>query len=423
MATINNILAAFEKTSEMPTGNDRNKIRDIYFNELCDYGMNSGNMGNSMTNDVLQISQGNVYDFLNHESKYIAYKAKKIQSLIVNEESVLGCLIGCAVGDSVGLVVEGYSRTICHQYVDEIVSKTAISVYHRNNWTFGQYSDDTQLTREMFISITQNKGKMDPMIYALRIARLFQPNAYRIVGYGSQTARAANAIINGAHYTESDNSTGCGNGGAMRSACIGAILVGHSVEEISEVAKVMSSITHSSVACVDAAISIALATNYVTITRDQKLDNKKMIDYICSSKMITDEFKKYLNELVILAEKDFEIASARIIKIGLSHKEKKWGDGISYGVRQTTLWSLWSFMKSPDSFVDCISNSIKIGGDVDSSSAIACAIIGSRIGVSKIPTIWKQQLHDINDWKYEELCDLGKKTCEIMKTTGIHYSP
>lgn len=409
-------------TCDMPAGSERNIKRDAIFKKMIKKGLEEGIMMNEYNNTLYQISQGNVFDFLKIEDKYLAYKANKINDTILSEESLIGCLIGCAVGDSVGLVVEGFDRELCHQYVDEIVSKTLISAFHRNNMKFGQYSDDTQLTRELFIAVSQNKGKMDPMIYALRIARLFQPNAYRIVGFGAQTARAANAIINGAHYTESDNSTGQGNGGAMRSACIGAILAGHSIEEISEVAKVMTSITHSSTPCVDAAVTIALVTNYVTITRKKDFNCRKMIDYVCQSNMITDEFKGYIRELENLAVSDFETASKRIIKIGLSHKEKKWGNGISYGVRQTTLWALWSFIKSPDDFIGCISNSIKIGGDVDSSSAIACAIIGARLGVNKIPEIWRKELHDMDEWKYEELLELGKKTFDLMKT-GIKYSP
>lgn len=429
MTNISSVIAAFEATSSMPAGSERNKIRDMYFKQLCEIGINSGDLVKNVTSDdsvtdaIIDISKGNVYDYLSHPSEYVAYKAKKIYSSIVNEESVLGCLIGCAVGDSVGLVVEGYDRDICIQYVNEIVEKQMISTYHRNGWTFGQYSDDTQLTREMFISVTQNKGKMDPMVYALRIARLFQPDAYRVIGYGAQTARAANAIINGAHYTESDNSTGAGNGGAMRSACIGAILVGHSVEEISEVAKVMSSITHSSIPCVDAAVSIALATNYATITREKVFDPKKMIEYIVSSSMISDQFKGYLIELIDLIDKSFEDAAKRVIKIGLSNKEKRWGNGISYGVRQTTLWALLCFMKTPDSFVDCISNTIRIGGDVDSAAAISCAIIGSRMGNKNIPDIWKNQLHDLNEWSFDELIGLGKKTYELMNVQSVRYTP
>jgi ADP-ribosylglycohydrolase len=412
----------YASTCEMPSGIERNMVRDIIFKKMMENGIERGIMMNEYNNTLYQISQGNVFDYLKIEDKYLAYKANKINNMILNEESLLGCLIGCAVGDSVGLVVEGFDRDVCHQYVDEVVSKTLISGFHRNNMKFGQYSDDTQLTREMFITVSQNRGKMDPMLYALRIARLFQPDAYRVVGYGAQTARAANAIINGAHYTESDNSTGQGNGGAMRSACIGAILAGHSIEEISEVAKIMTSITHSSVPCIDAAVSIALVTNYVIITRNQEFDKKKMIDYVCQSKVITNEFKGYLQELIQLSSSDFDKASKRIIKIGLSHKEKRWGNGISYGVRQTTLWALWSFMNSPDDFVKCISNSIKIGGDVDSSSAIACAIVGSRVGINNIPLIWRQELHDLGEWKYSELIDLGKKTFTLMQN-GIKYTP
>lgn len=52
----------------------------------------------------------------------------------------------------------------------------------RHGWAFGQYSDDTQQSREMYLTVLQGRGRMDAQLYALRTALLFQPGAYRVMG-------------------------------------------------------------------------------------------------------------------------------------------------------------------------------------------------------------------------------------------------
>ena len=49
----------------------------------------------------------------------------------------------------------------------------------RGRYAFGQYSDDSQLARELVVSIV-DRGKFDAVDYASRIAALFREN--RIVG-------------------------------------------------------------------------------------------------------------------------------------------------------------------------------------------------------------------------------------------------
>lgn len=91
-------------------------------------------------------------------------------------------------------------------------------------FTFGQYSDDTQLTREFLATVAQTQGIVDPNVFAARMAALFVPGCYRVVEYGDQTARALQAVRMGTHSTESGCTKGQGNGGAMRSDIIGLVV-------------------------------------------------------------------------------------------------------------------------------------------------------------------------------------------------------
>jgi ADP-ribosylglycohydrolase len=81
-----------------------------------------------------------------------------------------GSLIGQCVGDALGFLVEGKSRQECTQYVHNLAANThTIPRGTRGGVSYGQYCDDSQLAREAFIAYVQNKGRLDPLVYGLRI--------------------------------------------------------------------------------------------------------------------------------------------------------------------------------------------------------------------------------------------------------------
>lgn len=49
----------------------------------------------------------------------------------VNEDAFLGCMMGSAVGDMLGLPIEGNSRKLCQQYVADVVLPVKTTNYHR----------------------------------------------------------------------------------------------------------------------------------------------------------------------------------------------------------------------------------------------------------------------------------------------------
>ena len=403
MATI---ISALNATREIPSGAERNALRDDLFRRLVAAGIPPGGVSGGEEDigyALAAIASGGGGVAVYTASKYVSYKAQKwdaldacfssvIGGLAGGEDSFLGCFVGCAVGDAVGLPVEGYDRGICQKYVDEVVKVGGVPGFHKSDFTFGQYSDDTQLTREMILTVVQGKGKMDAAVYAGRIAMLFQPGAYRVVGYGKQTAKAALKVRNGVHFSESGCGRGQGNGSVMRSAC-------------PEVATVMSSITHASGASIDGSIDVAMAAMYAGRTRGMPFDMCHFVAFLGKCGEISEEFRGYVRELLLLD--DFEKAADRIVEIGVSNGERQWGDGISVGARQTALWALWSFMWNPNSYVDCIGAAIRVGGDVDTTAATAGAIAGARVGCSRIPIIWQEKLHDYGEWTYAELLRVG----------------
>src|SRR5215210_5920485 len=98
-----------------------------------------------------------------------------------DERRYSGSLIGQCLGDALGFVVEGEPPEVCREYVEGTLKAGRAGEYGRGPFPFGQYSDDSQLARELLQSYAECR-RFDPRDYARRIAMIFME--YRIVGHG-----------------------------------------------------------------------------------------------------------------------------------------------------------------------------------------------------------------------------------------------
>src|SRR5438046_2927285 len=114
-------------------------------------------------------------------------------------EQFAGALIGQCLGDALGFVVEGYGPEICQLYVREVLRAGHAAEYRRDGLAIGQYSDDSQLARELLQSHVAC-GQFDPQDYAARLAAIFIED--RIVGKGRATAEAASRLAQGVPWDQ-----------------------------------------------------------------------------------------------------------------------------------------------------------------------------------------------------------------------------
>ena len=74
------------------------------------------------------------------------------KTLVARADQFSGCLIGQALGDAVGFVVEGYPPKDCRSYVEMFLRAGKAGAIGRRGIAFGQYADDSQLARELMQS-------------------------------------------------------------------------------------------------------------------------------------------------------------------------------------------------------------------------------------------------------------------------------
>ena len=92
----------------------------------------------------------------------------------------MGCIVGQCLADALGAPVESQHPAICRHYVEEELQKGRAGERSVKSFPFGQYTDDSQLARELIESWVE-LGHFEPAHYARRIAALFGEK--RIIGH------------------------------------------------------------------------------------------------------------------------------------------------------------------------------------------------------------------------------------------------
>lgn len=180
--------------------------------------------------------------------------------MIPNKYQFSGSLIGQCLGDSLGFIVEGCQPDECRKYVFKILKRGKKGKKRREPYLYGQYSDDSQLTREILLSYAEHKN-FDPKDYARRIATIFKNN--KVVGYGKATEEAAKRLIKGVAWDKAGTpAPSAGNGSAMRAAAIG-LLFFDKTKLMVQAAYDQGIITHQDKRCSAGAVAIAGAVALV----------------------------------------------------------------------------------------------------------------------------------------------------------------
>lgn len=323
--------------------------------------------------------------------------------MLPREEQFSGSLIGQALGDALGALVEGMEPEDCASYVEMYLSMPEAAHPRLVADGFGQYTDDSQLARELMQSYVAC-GAFFPEDYARRIAAIFAED--RIVGYGMATFLAARQLAEGVSWEHSGTlPPAAGNGTAMRAGPVGLIHF-DDPERLARVAHDQGRITHQDRRCSAGAIAIAGAVamalhpgplNVATFTTDLAARTEGWDPILATGIRHLPEWAAH--EPVVIAP---------IISIfGFQGESKKDWPGISPFVTSSVLWSLYAFLHSPEDYWETIRTAIVPGGDVDTTAAMAGAISGAHVGLSAIPARWARCITDQGTWGYDELVALA----------------
>ncbi len=319
-----------------------------------------------------------------------------------------GSLVGQCVGDAVGFMVEGAPAGVCRPYADAVLLRGEIGDRRRGAFEFGQYSDDSQLARALLESLIARRG-FDPEDYARRLARLFGED--RIVGGGWATQQAARRLLAGMPWQETGTPPpNAGNGSAMRAGPIG-LLFHDAPDRLVAAACDQGRITHADPRCsagavaVAGAVALALADGPVEVAPFLG----RLAEWASSVEASVAEALTALADCVDAAPED---AVGRIVALSRPDFDEH-PDLISPFVTTSVLWSLYAFLRTPDSYVSAIHTAICRGGDVDTTAAMTGAIAGARNGLAALPPRLVERINDRGEWRAASLVALAREAWRV----------
>lgn len=286
----------------------------------------------------------------------------------IDADAVIGCLLGQAVGDALGLPMENLSpRRISRLFPD-------LDGYH---FLFGRGlgSDDTEHACMTAQAMLRSGG--DPVRFRRSLAwRLRWWFAGVPAGIGKATARACIRLWLG---WPSDRSgvRSAGNGPAMRATILFV------ADEPFAIASTHP--THRDPQAELGARATRIAAMAASQNRDAAFDPTDVLRELDSLTAGSNlDIARHLAALgpALLANRTVaEFAES----LGLSR-------GVTGYIAHTVPVAIYAFLRHPDDFRTAVQSVIRCGGDTDTVAAIAGAFVGTRVGKAGIPSEWLAKL-------------------------------
>ena len=321
-----------------------------------------------------------------------------------------GSLLGLALGDALGFVVEAAPTEVAFAYVRDCLLAGGAGERAHPSFPFGQYSDDTQLARALLLAV-RDAGRWDPAAFAGRVAELFREG--RDVGAGPGTRAAAHRLIDGAGWeTAGTPPPYAGNGSAMRVAPLG-VLFATDRAMLRSAAVSQSLVTHRDPRCAAASLAVAGAT--ALAIRPGPLDRGPFLEELADLVACTSvEVAAVVRGLGGWAHLPPAAAAAHLRAIRLDPAHLDPWQGISAFVMPSLAWSLYAFLGSPDDYWATVCTAIAVGGDTDTMAAMAGGIAGARAGARALPGALLARLNDRGEWDAAQLSALARECVRLL---------
>jgi ADP-ribosylglycohydrolase len=332
----------------------------------------------------------------------------------VEYDKFAGCLLGQCLGDALGYPVEGAPPLECLNYLRLQVEPLWRGETIASPYPFGQYTDDSQMARELLISLEANPD-FDPQDYVARLRPLFDKRL--VIVPGLACLDAMHRIARGARWQDA----GCpppqaGNGTAMRAAPVG-MMYHKRPKELIRIARQQGWITHRDSRCDAGSIAVAGA---VALALEDRVDARPFCEQLAAWMTEANrEFAEYVSKLHKRVSQQPEAALRWIARAGKPKDHVDSWPGVSPFVITTVLWCLYSFLRTPDDYFASLWTSIAVGGDVDTTAAITGAISGAYNGRTAFPTHLLAKLHDHGAWGIHQLDTLCSRAYQRLVTSRI----
>lgn len=284
-------------------------------------------------------------------------------------DSLAGCLLGTALGDSLGLPFEGLSASkVTRMLGDEPLN-------HRFLFGRGMVSDDTEHTVLAAQALLRSGGDAErfqrALAWGLRGWFLGFP-----AGMGLATLRACLKLWAGVPPSRSGVRS-AGNGPAMRAAILG-VYFAKDLDRLNEFVRRSSVITHTDSRAVDSALWVALAARGAALglSSEEVLESWRAEG---EAGQVLDLLRSGFAERLSLAE-----FAARL----------GCGDRVTgYSMRSIPV-ALYAWLVHRGELERPLETLIRLGGDTDTVGATFGGVCGAEAGARGLPAEWVDGLRE-----------------------------
>lgn len=286
-------------------------------------------------------------------------------------EAILGCLLGTAVGDAIGLPTERLSREKAQQFHRG-------GLRHRLLFRRGMFSDDTEHTLMVAAALIRHPDDVPSfqrsLARSLRWWLLALP-----AGVGMSTAKAVLRLWLGVSPQRAGLQS-AGNGAAMRSALFGACFA-FDPEKRRAMALAACRLTHAGPRAEESAYLVSEATAMAVGGTPTPEVLERLCEWLQSQEM------KQRYTLLEAALGRGDSVSEFAGQIGCEH-------GVSGFAPNSVAVALYAWLRHRGDYPRIVTEVIFCGGDTDTTAAIAGGIAGAETGEKGIPQAWVQHICD-----------------------------
>ena len=290
-------------------------------------------------------------------------------------DAILGCLLGTALGDSVGLWCEGLSPRRQRRFHDGPLRQRFLLGK-------GMCSDDTEhalmVAQALLVSVGDPAKFSRSLAWRLRGWLLGAP-----AGIGFATLRACVKLWLGFPPSRSGVFS-AGNGPAMRSGILG-VCFGDDPPLLLELVRRSTRITHTDPKAEHGALAVACAARLAATCEN--------------AAELPERLVAMLRAMIPATEHEFFDLLTRTlasVRAGESTETFAHGLGLTRGVTgyicHTLPIVLHAWLAQPRDFRAAITAVVKLGGDTDTTAAILGSIVGAGVGPAGLPDDWRRDL-------------------------------
>lgn len=315
--------------------------------------------------------------------------------MLITNDKLRGLLLGTAVGDALGLPMEGLNASqisklgwLPNTATIAVTSNYAAVVRHRLIWGHGMISDDTEHTLLAGLCLLRFSNNVEKFrscfAWKLRLWFLALPP-----GIGFATGRAIIKLLLGVSPVNSGVYS-AGNGPAMRAAIIGAVCY-RDLNVLKSVINASTCMTHTDRRALIGAWAVALGAAYVmarpATDESASLRHLQLFQYWHELAAEDVEWQGLLTKMAVGLNDKMSVADF-VHNLGFTN-------GISGYIYQTVPVALYAWLRHYGDFAATLTAVLALGGDTDTVGAIAGALAGVVTGEQGIPKPW---IDGIVDW-------------------------